>query len=221
MESILRFVVDNWDMMVTIFVSLGGLVGVDTVLGWLPNSMLKYKGLFLTIVRKLLPAIAEAAKKMQDYDGKAAGGVVSVLLLALFVACAGVQRQPSVCDDLTDSFLCATVQKVNLEMGINMRLEDAGRALTLANSAAIATGQYTKADALIVVDAMLAVLSGDAPSFETFGGTLKEYSEKYPGLFDEVVGPYISEFVAYGGLIPAGDLGILRDYFGKRRAALS
>lgn len=190
--------------MVTWFLALGPieqisliLAVIDVVAGALPNSWLPYKGVMLGV-----------AGVLKDFDVKrkppagTKGTIVSVLLCLAMVNCAGFANLPSVCDDLKESVLC------DLAAENNIRLEDIGAVLIVANYAAIGQGYYTKEQASAVMTELRDLLKNPV-SWTVF--KVQVYAQVDAGII-KVADDYFSLLKSYTEMMYNEDRRILIDF---------
>lgn len=136
--------------------------------------------------------------------------VVSVVLL--FVACAGQQIKPSVCDTIpTDSY--SVICEISAKLKVNP--EDVSNVLKVANVAGLATEKYTAMEAKDFIDDIRVYLKRAQSGYGLLYATLVEFIEKKYGLLPPEVQASIIILEQYGTLdlsvIPGADM-VLSDY---------
>lgn len=135
------------------------------------------------------------------------------IVLLAFTGCATLGSAPSVCDDLTEpSLLCLTAAK------FGVRLESIGGALVAVNTAAIALGEYSKADALRVISDLRSGLL-DPISYVAYRTNISLYVDRYPGLLD-VAQMFIGQFTSTNDILST-DRKLLIDWLDIQIASLS
>ena len=139
--------------------------------------------------------------------------IAMILALVFLTSCSTIGMRPSVCDDLSEpSLMCQTAAK------FGVRLEDIGGALVIANTVAIASGTYSKADAVEVLSELRSGLL-DPISYFAFRTNISLYVNKYPGLL-EVAQMYINQFTSTNDILGT-DRKLLLDWLDKQIEALS
>ena len=122
-----------------------------------------------------------------------------LLLLACLIpflfACGGI---PTVCDKITEpSIFCDLSKKANV------RFEDVGNGLIIANAVAIGEGIYTKEQALKVMKE-LKLFMADPVTYAAFKAEVYLKMDKYPGLL-LVAELYLGQFSGLNQPIYAAD----------------
>ena len=123
------------------------------------------------------------------------------------IGCAG--QLPSVCDQITEPCrLC------DLSRKYNVRLEDIGAGLIIANAVAIGEGLYTKQEALEVVQALRSILDNPV-SYVYFRDEVYRYVNAYPGLL-EVATAYFNDIGSLTQVMYAKDRAILSEFLDQQ-----
>ncbi|MCK5611389.1 hypothetical protein KAR91_56485 [Candidatus Pacearchaeota archaeon] len=128
---------------------------------------------------------------------------VLVMLVAI-VGCSSMTNQLSVCDTITQpSYLCEIANKNNI------RIEDVGNILMVANLLAIDQGVYTTAQALSEMKSIRDFLDNPV-SYLAVLNLVTDSTSKYPGLFI-VASIYIKQFNS-SRIMYSKDQAILRSW---------
>ena len=138
-------------------------------------------------------------------------GALIVICAAVYFAqgCAGIGTRPSICDTLTEpSLLC------DLSAKYNVRLEDIGNGLIIANAVAIGQGFYTRDQAVEVMKEIRAILDNPV-SYAFFKVGVYEKVDLYPGLL-EVASVYFSELGGLTQIMYRTDRDILIGFMDKQ-----
>ncbi|MCK5602634.1 hypothetical protein KAR91_12210 [Candidatus Pacearchaeota archaeon] len=131
-----------------------------------------------------------------------------VFTLVLLTSCA-TANLPSVCDNIEEgqSYLCQVAEKRDV------RLEDIGNVLIVANAVSIGEGWYSGQNAIDVMREIRSAL--DSPvSYLYFKAKVEVTTKKYPGLL-EVAEIYLGEFTS-SKIMYTRDRQILIDWFDNR-----
>ena len=138
-------------------------------------------------------------------------GAIILACAAVYFAqgCAGIGTRPSICDTLTEpSQLCWLSEKYNV------RLEDIGNGLIVANAVAIVQGVYTKEDAIAVMRDIRAILDNPV-SYAFFKTGVDARVAFYPGLL-EIATVYFSELGGVTQIMYRTDRDILIGFLDKQ-----
>uniref|UniRef100_A0A6H2A4Q1 Uncharacterized protein n=1 Tax=viral metagenome TaxID=1070528 RepID=A0A6H2A4Q1_9ZZZZ len=144
--------------------------------------------------------VNQAVLKNRENPRKALVGLLAALL-AVIIGCANMPALPSACDSQTESMLC------DLSKKYNVRLEDIGNGLIIANAIAISQNLYTKEEAVSVMKDIRAILDNPI-SYAFFKTEVYKHVDAYPGLL-EVASIYFAELGAVSKMMYAADRKIL------------
>lgn len=134
--------------------------------------------------------------------------LIQWLFLFFLVGCGHLANLPSVCDHLEQSRLCVISQKYDV------RLEDVGNILIVANAVAIGQGLYTVDDAIKVMKELRSVLN-DPISYALFKAKVDESIRAYPGLI-EVASIYFAELGGITDNMYLDDRNLLKGWLDKQ-----
>ncbi len=137
----------------------------------------------------------------------------AVLVLFMVYGCAMLQGAPSVCDNLEErSLLCEAAAR------LGVRLEDVGNGLIIANAGAIATGQYTR-DQAIEILTHLRNFAQNPVSYVLFIKEVNKMLRMYPGML--TVAESYMDLIASALPIYSTDRVLLVDWLNDQIEALS
>jgi len=137
--------------------------------------------------------------------------IILVLCLTL-AACVTISKKPSICTTTDQpSYLCEVAEKHD------MKLEDIGIILVIANAVAIGEGTYSVDDAIKVLDNLIEAVENPI-SYIFVKSEIKKYTMKYPGLF-VVAEVYLDEF-SNPQIMTKFDRAVLLSWFKARRRGL-
>jgi len=138
--------------------------------------------------------------------------LILVAYCLILVACVTISKKPSVCITVDQpSYLCEVAEKHDI------KLEDIGVILVIANAVAIGEGAYDVDDAINVLDNLIEAVQNPV-SYLFIKSEIKKHTMKYPGLFI-VAEVYLDEF-SNPQIMTRFDQDILLSWFQARRRGL-
>ena len=137
-------------------------------------------------------------------------GIMFLVLVVLVASCALLPKFPSVCDTLTEkSYLCDVSRKYDV------RLEDVGAGLIIANAIAIERKVYTREEAIRVMKEIRSLLADDLITYAAFKTGIYERMDRYPGLL-QVATAYVSDLGALKQRMFPVDRKLLSEWLGQQ-----
>lgn len=135
------------------------------------------------------------------------------ILIILSLGCSTtLSNLPSKCDNLENSLLCDISEKYEV------RLEDIGNILIVANDIAIGEDLYSKDDAIRVMNELRAVLDNPV-SYAFFRANIYEKINAYPGLLD-IASVYFNELENVTQIMYSEDQDLLKGWLDRQISIL-